>query len=208
MASPIKHHEKSHEHHIVARRFTPTASLTLKSLSLAVIINIASIASPVFAQNQNDSGKSKFPVPAALEKIADCQAIINDAERLKCYDVSVKEFSAATSRGDVIVAEKQTVDEARKDVFGLAVSDNPIFGNKDDEGVRSIESVLSSVRKRRDGKWVFTLENGASWRQTDTRSIRGIPKAGQKITIERALFGSFKATLEGRKKTIKVIRVR
>jgi hypothetical protein len=87
------------------------------------------------------------------------------------------------------------------------VSDNPIFGNKDDDGVKSIESTIASARKQRNGKWIIRLENGASWRQTSTRSLSRDPKPGQKIIIERALLGSFKARIEGRR-AFKVLRVR
>ncbi|WP_438728000.1 hypothetical protein ACR9YC_12110 [Parasphingorhabdus sp. DH2-15] len=168
--------------------------------ALSSYIGIAA-ASPLY-------GQSKIPTPKALEDIAVCQQIQDDDERLKCFDRTVAVLNEATSRGDVIVAEKEVVDQARKEVFGLSLSDNPILGNTDDVGVKSIDTVITSAAQTRSGKWIFVVEGGASWRQTDTKPLRRRPKAGQKVTIERGLLGSFIARLEGQKKTVKVIRIR
>ncbi len=180
---------------------------TAKTIFFIIIGFAAMLTSPLAAQPQKGAEESKFPQPQALQEIVACQSISDDIERLKCYDSSVTQFTSAAESGEVIVAEKKVVDEARKEVFGLSVSDNPIFGNKDDDGVKSIESTIASARKQRNGKWIIRLENGASWRQTSTRSLSRDPKPGQKIIIERALLGSFKARIEGRR-AFKVLRVR
>lgn len=164
------------------------------------------LADPL-ADNQASEDNKKFPVPTALEAVIKCQSVEDDDARLKCYDRSVVQFNDATAKGDIIVAQKETVDKARKEVFGLSLSENPIFGNKEDEGVRSIESTIASARLQRNGKWIITLETGAQWRQTSSKRPRRDPKPGQVVIIERGLLGSFNVQIDD-KRVFKALRVR
>lgn len=198
--------------HIINNRINaiiPQAYMSKKRYGIMGALGLcaAVVAAPLAAQSETPES-SKFPTPKTLENIIACQKITDNAERLRCFDSSVSQFSDAAAKGDVIIAEKEVVNEARKEVFGLSLSDNPIFGSKDDEGVNSIETTIKSVSRLRDGKLIFVLEDGAQWRQTDTRPLRRDPKPGQKIVIERALLGSFKASIGDESKTIKVLRVR
>lgn len=191
-------------------QFVKAAPSKAGALALCVTMLASTpLLAPSAAQSSDEGkGAAKFPLPKEVDEIVACQSIGNDDERLKCYDRSVTQFSDATRRGNVIVAEKKVVEQARKEIFGLSLSDNPIFGDKNDAGVKSIDTVITSAAQSRTGKWVFVVEGGASWRQTGTRTLRRRLEKDQKVTISRGLLGSFIAKFEGQKRTIKVVRVR
>jgi len=192
----------------VSGQFYPDITIAKRTFAPILALAMASILAvqPASAQNQSPTSDGDLPQPQSVLDIVSCQEVTDDTERLQCYDRTVAQFSDATKKGDVIVAEKEVVEEARKELFGLSLSDNPIFGDKDDPGVKSLEATIASVTRQRSGKWIIILDNGAKWRKTDTKVLRRSPKPGQSVVIERAPFGSFNARIEGQK-PIKVLRV-
>ena len=63
--------------------------------------------------------------------------------------------------------------------------------------MNQVEEILASAHQDADGKWIFRLENGAVWRQIDDYALYKDPRPGAKITIERALLGSYKLSVDG-----------
>lgn len=175
-------------------------------LSFAAVLSAAAIASFLGSSasaQQNDNVRTAD----AIETLFACLEIKDNDKRLACYDKEVRSFSAAEDKGDIIVAERKDVEKARRDVFGLSVSENPIFGKAEDEGINSIETTIQSARQLRSGKWLIVLEEGGSWSQTDLKPLRRSPKAGQTVIIERGILGSFVAQIDGRR-AFKVKRLR
>ena len=106
----------------------------------------------------------------------------------------------------LIVADREDVQEAKRGLFGLRLPKIKIFtGNKDDE-VNEIASTIKSVKKFGYDKWIFTLEDGARWRQKENRIFARPPRAGQSIVIKKAALGSFRARIND-KITIRVERI-
>ncbi|WOE75743.1 hypothetical protein [Alterisphingorhabdus coralli] len=150
------------------------------------------ITAPLEAQEGVRSGSTD-----AAKKLYACLEIEDDAQRLTCYDREVRSFSQAQTSGQVIVAERKDVEQARRELFGLSLSENPLFADKDDEGVNSITATVTAVRQTRDGKWIMALDTGARWMQTEARRTRRGPRKGDVIEISRGAFGAFVAKPEG-----------
>jgi hypothetical protein len=55
--------------------------------------------------------------------------------------------------------------------------------------LKSLTAQIASVSHNAEGRWVFTLDNGQVWRQTETRSFEASPGAAVRITS--GAMGSF-----------------
>ncbi len=137
--------------------------------------------------------------------LVDCRAIADNVARLACYDGKVEAISRAADKGEVVVADKGQIKEAKKSLFGFGSIRLPFLsnGNDDTEALSAIEAVATAVRQVGYQKWEFTLDNGMRWRQTDDEQI--FPSAGRPVTIKRAAMGSYMLKQDG--KAVRVVRV-
>jgi hypothetical protein len=55
--------------------------------------------------------------------------------------------------------------------------------------LKSLTAQIASVSHNAEGRWVFTLDNGQVWRQTETRSFEASP--GASVRISSGAMGSF-----------------
>lgn len=140
------------------------------------------------------------PLPRAqvFQKVLDCRAISDSAQRLQCYDSEVARLDEAAAKQQVVVVDQAEVKKTRKGLFGFNLGDLNIFGGGDenDEGVNEITSKVESARQDGSGKWTIIIEGGARWVQIDTSRLR-TPKPGQEIKIRRAAMGSYFANVNG-----------
>lgn len=135
--------------------------------------------------------------PKIFSDVTDCRRIADSAQRLACFDRAVGALAAAQERKDIYVADKATMAETRRGLFGFNLPRVRIFGDSDMAAdVKSIESTIRSVSSGQRG-YVFILEDGAKWAQTDG-AYMDRPKPGSKIRIRRAALGSYMGSIEGR----------
>ena len=123
----------------------------------------------------------------ASDALRACTAVVDAAERLKCYDAAAQPNPAA-----------------RRDEFGKPPPPRP------GELTQINAGVLELARNPR-GRAVFVLDNGQTWRQLDgDDGVVPDPAPGQqlKVTIEKGAFDSFNLTVDGRRGLTKVRRVR
>ncbi|WP_237065455.1 hypothetical protein [Microbulbifer guangxiensis] len=109
-----------------------------------------------------------------------CASIQSDKERLGCYD-----------------ALSKSLDERAEQNFGQ--EQKRIV----EEAPEQITAQISEVQEGAYGKAIITLDNGQVWRQNDSGRVRW--SAGDRIVVERGLFGSFfmKPAQGGRKIRVK-----
>lgn len=135
--------------------------------------------------------------PKIFTDVTDCRTIADSAQRLACYDRTVGALAAAQASENLYVADKETMREARRGLFGFNLPKVKLFGNDDlGDEVKSIESAIKAVSQAQRG-YVFTLEGGARWAQTDG-AYMDKPKVGAKIRIRKAALGSYMASIDGR----------
>jgi hypothetical protein len=157
----------------------------------AAVVLILAVAAPVAAQEEEP------PRSAALSRLVDCRGIAAAEERLACYDREVAALDAAETRKDVVVVDREQLRKTRRTLFGLTLPNLSIFGDDspDEEGVQQITAKIKSVSRMPRGEWVFELEDGARWVQTDSRELPIWPKPGHEIAIRKAAFGSYLANV-------------
>jgi hypothetical protein len=152
------------------------------------------------AAHAKDGDKPVAPLPEVFSKVLDCRAITDPVERLACFDAAVPALAQAQESKELRVVSREDVNRTRRGLFGFVGSGFGIFGDDDDddekqEVIKEITAVIKAVSGG-DGGYVFTLEDGAVWAQTDSNYLKK-PQAGKKITIRRAALGSFMASIEG-----------
>lgn len=119
---------------------------------------------------------------SVTNQLKGCSTIKADAERLKCYD--------ALSNSLEQRAEENFGQEQRQVV---------------EEAPDSIEATITQIDQAAYGKLLITLDNGQVWRQNDSGRVNW--KSGDKVIVERALFGSFKMKSASGGRTLRVKRV-
>ncbi|MCW1382212.1 hypothetical protein OLX02_05210 [Novosphingobium sp. KCTC 2891] len=143
-------------------------------------------------------------LPPVFQAVADCRQLTADAERLACYDRNVATMVSARENHDLVVADRATLRETKKGLFGFTLPKLKLFGNTEGEDIQEIETTISLVRPAKDGYAVFTLADGARWKQTD--GGKSWAKPGDKIRIKRGALGSFMANV-GNAAAVRVMRL-
>ncbi len=157
---------------------------------------LAAAAAPAAAQEPEPAQAR----PEALTRLTECRNVQGEAERLACYDREVAAFEAAEQSRQLVVMDRQQVRRTRRSLFGLVLPDLDIFGDNEvdeEEGVSALETTLRAASEDAYGKWILVLEDGARWRQIDSRTLARDPRGGHPIRIRRAAMGSYLANIDG-----------
>ena len=150
----------------------------------------------VFFASQAIAQTERAERPEIFRKLVDCRALADTAARLACYDSQVAALDAAERKEELVIVDRQQVDKAKRGLFGFTLPKLNLFGGND-KAANILETVIKSARPLGRGRWMFVLEDGAVWRQTDNRSLNRDPKAGMPIKIRRAALGSYLANVDG-----------
>lgn len=149
---------------------------------------------------------------SAIRDVIDCQKVPEAPARLSCFERAVTALAAATSQGDVVVLDREAVKKTRRELFGFSVSTADLFdgprgkGDKQSEELDEIATTIAAVSQNRAGDYVLTLAQGGRWEQISTGSFGRAPRAGMKVEVRRAAFGSYKMKI-GDAPAIKVRRI-
>ena len=138
--------------------------------------------------------------PAIFRELADCRATADREARLACYDRRVDVFVAAAEKGDILVADRKQLQEARRGLFGFAAPLGKLlgFGGGDDaaEEIKRIETTVASARQIESG-WRLAFAEGGVWEQIDVKNFVMSPRVGQKARISKAALGSYFVSVNG-----------
>ena len=166
-------------------------------------------------------------LPSALGK---CAGIADSQARLACYDDLARVVNPPAAEPSMHIAAPAAptapIVEHKETEFGtkgVAPQTTPQqFGSErlpqmpaqEDEKPKEIDSItatLTEYAKNPFGKFIVFLDNGQVWRQLQGDSgearFNRNPK-DNKITISRALFGSYSMLLNDSTKTYKVERIK
>ncbi len=172
-----------------------------RSMLVAVALS-ATLAAGAFAKDKNRGNTGE--TPPVFQAVLDCKTVADPKDRLACFDHTVEILAKANSTRDIVIAERSTVKEAERGLFGLSLPRIKLFGGDDDDQIKEIESTITNFRRDENGALIFTIADGARWRQIDSQPQ--IAKAGDKIKIRKAALGSFFANINDRS-GFKVTRV-
>ena len=162
---------------------------------------VAALALPALAQAQ------EAPRPELLNRLTDCRAMTDSTARLSCYDTAVEALDAAERQGEVVVVDRAQVRESRRALFGVDLPSLPAFGRESaaEDEVSSVETTLTRASRGGDGKWVFRLSDGSTWRQIDSETVFFPNREGTEVRVRRAALGSFMMTV-GSSRAVRVRR--
>lgn len=149
-------------------------------------------------------GTKDDSLPEVFEAVLSCRAITVANERLACFDRSVSAMASAREEKNLVIADRATLRETKKGLFGFTLPKLKLFGDSEGEDVAQIESAIAGVRTNSDGLAVFTLTDGAHWKQVD--GAQSWARKGDKIVIKRAALGSYMAKV-GKGPMIRVMRL-
>lgn len=87
-----------------------------------------------------------------LDALLACQSVVNDTERLRCFDNTALSFSEATEKGEIVTVEKETIKTIERESFGFNLPSIPklssLFGisNEDEASKPPSESEETIVK--------------------------------------------------------------
>lgn len=177
--------------------------MTLMKRFALVLLCLA--PAPLAAQSAPPGQTARPNLPAAFTRAVACRQVAEPQERLACYDREVAALATAEAASEIRVVDRQEIRRTRTSLFGLTLPDLNIFGGDRDDPMNEINGTIRSATQLSDGKWAFTLEDGARWVQIDGRELSAYPRAGHPIRIRRAAMGSFLANVN-RQTAIRVRR--
>lgn len=163
------------------------------------LIVLAALAAPAAAQSGDPDRSS------AAGALKACTWIVDEAERLACFDRAARALETApeTRRPEAAKrppAARETAPSAGPtDDFGLPPQQRRDAG----EGSDRREMVIAQARQAPFGEWIFIMENGQTWVQTDGGTLPSSP-VGQEVRVTKGVLGSHFMTVDGR--TIRVKR--
>lgn len=144
------------------------------------------------------------PAPDVFTRVTACRDLRDGTERLACYDRAVAALAQAQAAREVVVVDRQQVQQTQRSLFGLTVpSVSRLFGEGQEQAV---EETITQVRNDQTGRVTFQTNTGAVWTQTEGRRLARA-RPGMKVRIRRGALGSFIANVEGQI-GVRVIRQR
>lgn len=176
-----------------------------KLLAFALLAG-ACLSTPLLAQKKGALPEGRPPV---FEALINCRAITGAEERLACYDAKVAAIDTAEKNKELVLADKESMKEARRGLFGFSLPKLRLFGNGDgDDAEEEAELVtkVDSAYQKTPGKWTIVLDGGARWAQIDTQVLPRNPSRGMEIKIRKASMGSYFANVGGQR-AIRMMRV-
>jgi hypothetical protein len=143
-----------------------------------------------------DAAVGRSPRPSTAAQVAAPAAMAAPAVVAKPVP---RAAPAASAPAPAVVAAEAAKDPVAE--FGLSdsakVARDPAKAAEAAAAPQSVTAKVISVRWRKYGEFVVTLDNGQVWEQTEPMPS-AIVKVGDVVTIKKALFGSFTLVTAGR----------
>ncbi|RPI63120.1 MAG: hypothetical protein EHM50_02815 [Lysobacterales bacterium] len=148
--------------------------------------------------------------PAGAQAAVPCTAIADDEERLACYDRALRAASPPAAPTPAAPAAQApaaagAASAAPPPAVTPSASSAPAARRADDEEV--IPIVIVGVRALPGRETTFTAEDGATWVQTDSQRVVGLPEPPFDAELKPGAMGSRFLVPAGRGRAIRVRRV-
>ena len=151
--------------------------------------------------------KTPQPPPQAWQDMVKCRQIADAAARLACFDTQVAKVEQATANGDLVLADRESVQRTKRGLFGFGVPGGGLLGDDDPRAaISEIDGTISSARQFGYGAWRITLADGSVWEQVDDQKLLFDPKNGSKVHIYKGTLGTYRANIDGQR-ALKMRRV-
>lgn len=166
--------------------------VSLKFAIIAALV-VAGVGSTALAQVPAEPQRTRM-----MTDLAACREQTADPDRLACYDRLVAALDEAEASGEVVVLERREIVEARRALFGFSITSLPLFARDRQDGpMEEIRSQLVRASQGGSGKWLFVLEDGSVWAQTDSNAPGRLPRPGADISVRQGAVGSYLLSVNG-----------
>lgn len=171
---------------MMANPFPTSRAFALCSAGVSVALALS--AAPVQAQEAD--------YVAALKA---CRSIVDETERLTCYDTKVAEMVMASEAGDMRIVDREDVRRTRRQLFGFTVPDLDILkgDETDKETSELLQTTITSARKTGRNSWRFTTAEGAVWEISNAPPRLAGIAAGASVEFKKASLGYFFIRIDG-----------
>ena len=163
----------------------------LRGIGLAALAVATFHSGSAFAQQPKEPSSQD-----TIDRLRACQTIADASERLACYDREVGVVLAATDEGTLRVVDQQEVEQTKRSLFGFTLPKIKLFGDGEDE-MTELATTITKVRSEGREGWIFTTEEGSTWRIAETKMGWRPPREGQPVVLKRASMGSFFIRVNG-----------
>jgi hypothetical protein len=136
---------------------------------------------------------------ALVQGLATCRGLADDKARLDCYDQASARLAEAVDKKELVILDRQEVQETRRSLFGFSVPNIPLFRGESGGDSGKLETTIAGAGRLEGGKWQVRLEDGAIWQTTETRLNFSDPRPGQKIVIQRGSLGNYFLRIDGQR---------
>lgn len=145
-----------------------------------------------------DAAVGRSPRPATAAPAAAPAAVAKPVQR-SATATATAPVAPAPAQAPAAAAAESAKDPVAE--FGLSdtakAARDPAKAAQAAAAPQSVTAKVISVRWRKYGEFVVTLDNGQVWEQTEPMPS-AIVKVGDTVTIKKALFGSFTLVTAGR----------
>lgn len=136
--------------------------------------------------------------PEALSALRACRAVTDDQTRLACFDRTARALDEGEARGELVVADRSALQDARRRLFGLDAGAIGLLDRLGGQGeIEAIDATLARAYQAPRGEWVFELADGSVWRQIDAEPLTARPTPGAPVRVRRAAMGSYFINVAG-----------
>jgi len=142
-----------------------------------------------------------------LQQLAACREKDDDAERVACYDAVVDALAEVTPDTNTDVPQTVVVAPNTEETFGRsaeAIRREQLEKSGVDE-IEELSATITEVRPSGRSLVEVTLDNGQRWRQASGSGLS--LDVGDEIVIRPAALGSYRLSLAGSKRSMKVRRI-
>ena len=136
---------------------------------------------------------------ALIQAMAACRGVPDEKARLDCFDQASARLAEAVDKKELVVLDRQEIQETRRSLFGFSVPNIPLFRGESGGDDGKLETTIAGASQIEGGKWQIRLEDGAVWQTTETRLNLSDPRRGQKIVIQRGTLGNYFLRIDGQR---------
>jgi hypothetical protein len=164
-----------------------------KILALAVLAALAPASASAKPKAQDPRSN------ALIQGLSACRGIADEKARLACYDAASERLAQAVESKELVVLDRQEINQTRRSLFGFSVPNIPLFRGEGGEQSSQLEAVIAGASSLGSGRWQIRLEDGAIWQTNESWLGLADPRPGQKIVIKRGTLGNYFLRIDGQR---------
>lgn len=176
------------------------ATARRSKLTFALLFPVMALPLALIPASAADRSGDTPAQPELFRQLMDCRQITESAARLACFDRQSAALEDATRKKEIVVADKQAVQRAKRGLFGFAAPVAKLMGfGGSEEDANEIKEVTAKVQSARQGAngWIITFDDGSTWEQNDTKEFALSPKPGNEARITRGMLGTYFVSVRG-----------